>query len=351
MIRNLILAFIIFTIVLALFQEKNKIFFIKNKKKIIAVIGVLIIIAIFSTSIYTVDQTEYAVISTFGKPDTDIISSGLKFKLPYPIQTVEKLSKETFSTTFGYEKKGQNKRGKDEELDSENIQKDDTIYEKETKMITGDENIIMADLEIQWKISDPIAYLFNTDNPDRILFNMTSASLKSVIGSSKVDDVLTDGRAKITSDIRDDLSNLVAKYELGISIINVNLQDVDLPTKEVDDAFKAVTDAREERLTKINNAKKYRNERINEVKGEEDEVLSKAEAKKTTFIEKAKGDTARFNALYKEYTNNQAVTKQRLITETLKASLKDAKLYIVDDSESTVKYLPIEGITKPKEVK
>lgn len=330
----------------ASFKDKFKSLIFKNKKIIIFLLPILFIVFIFITCIYTVDQTEYAVISTFGKPDTDIISSGLKFKLPYPIQSVEKLSKETFSTTFGYEKPGENKRGKDE---SEEPKKDMSLYEKETKMITGDENIIMADLEIQWKISDPIAYLYNTDNPDRILFNMTSASLKSVIGSSKVDDVLTDGRAKITNDIREDLSNLVAKYELGISIINVNLQDVDLPTKEVDDAFKAVTDAREERLTKINNAKKYRNERINEVKGEEDEVLSKAEAKKTTFIEKAKGDTARFNALYKEYANNKAVTKQRLITETLKSSLKDAKLYIVDDSGSTVKYLPIEGI-KPKEV-
>lgn len=331
------------------FKDKFKSFIFENKKILIFVSPILIVIIIFITCIYTVDQTEYAVISTFGKPDTDIISSGLKFKLPYPIQSVEKLSKETFSTTFGYEKEGQNKRGKDDEKDSEESKKDITFYEKETKMITGDENIIMADLEIQWKISDPIAYLYNTDNPDRILFNMTSASLKSVIGSSKVDDVLTDGRSKITNDIRDDLSNLVSKYDLGISIINVNLQDVDLPTKEVDDAFKAVTDAREERLTKINNAKKYRNERINEVKGEEDEVLSKAEAKKTTFIEKAKGDTARFNALYKEYANNKAVTKQRLITETLKSSLKNAKLYIVDDSSSTVKYLPIEGI-KPKEV-
>ena len=218
------------------------------------IVPIVFVAIVLLASVYTVDQTEYAVISTFGKPDTDIISSGLKFKLPYPIQSVEKLSKETFSTTFGYEKEGQNKRGKNEKDDDES-KKDTSSFDKETKMITGDENIIMADLEIQWKISDPIAYLYNTDNPDRILFNMTSASLKSVIGSSKVDDVLTDGRSKITNDIREDLSTLVEKYDLGISIINVNLQDVDLPTKEVDDAFKAVTDAREQRLTKINNAK------------------------------------------------------------------------------------------------
>ncbi len=344
---TLISIIIVIVLGIIVFQDKIISFIYEYKKTLIFGLPLLVLLIILITSIYTVDQTEYAVISTFGKPNTDIIGSGLKFKLPYPIQSVEKLSKETFSTTFGYEKKGENKTGKDQE-DSDLVKKDANIHENETKMITGDENIIMADLEIQWKISDPIAYLYNTDNPDRILFNMTSASLKSVIGSSKVEDVLTDGRAKTTNEIRDDLSNLVAKYDLGISIINVNLQDVDLPTKEVDEAFKAVTDAREERLTKINNAKKYRNERINEVKGEEDEVISKAEAEKTSFIEKAKGDTARFNALYREYVNNKAVTKQRLITETLKESLKNAKLYIVDDSSSTVKYLPIDAV-KPKE--
>lgn len=303
--------------------------FKQYKKYLILGIPLLLGVLLLFTCIYTVDQTEYAVIETFGKPDTDIIGSGLKFKLPYPIQSVTKLSKETYSTTFGYKEK------EDGEL---------KLYEHETKMITGDENIILADLEIQWKIVDPISFLYNTDSPKDILFNATSASLKGVVGSSMVDDVLTDGRAKIISDIREDLVKLVSNYNLGISIINVNLQDVDLPTDAVDNAFKAVTDAREERLTKVNNAQKYKNEKLNEVTGEKDAILSKAEATKVSTIEKAKGDTARFEALYNEYMRDKGITKQRLITDTLNSILKDVQLYIIEDSSGTVKYLPIQTI-------
>lgn len=301
-------------------------FFKKNKRHIAWIIPLILIVLLSTTCVYTVDQTEYAIITTFGKPNEQPVSSGLRLKLPYPIQSVTKLSKETFSTTFGY--KVQNG--------------EEVIFEEETKMITGDENIILADLEVQWKISDPIAYLYNTNEPREILFNATSSSLRGVIGSSTVDDVLTDGRAKIISDIRENLTELCNKYDLGITIVNVNLQDVDLPTSEVDAAFKAVTDAREERLTKINNAQKYKNEKINEVKGERDAILSQAEATKVSLIEKAKGDTARFNAMLSEYNNNQEITRQRLIIHTIENVLKDTKVYVVDESSNTIRYLPIE---------
>lgn len=302
----------------------------RNPKKILLIVLVLFAIFYFLPScIYTVDQTEYAIITTFGRPDTQPVASGLRFKLPYPIQSVTKLSKETFSTTIGYR-----------ETDDRGLE----IYENEAKMITGDENIILADLEIQWKISDPIAYLYNTNNPREILYVATSSALRGVVGSSMVDDVLTDGRAEIISNIREELVRLINEYDLGITIVNVNLQDVDLPTAQVDEAFKAVTDAREERLTKINNAEKYRNEKLNEVQGERDAIISQAEAKKVAAIEKAKGDTAKFNALYNEYAKNKEVTKHRLITETINTVLKDAKVYVVDDSSGTVKYLPLETV-------
>lgn len=323
---------LIFLFVILIYQTVKNYKIKKNKKYVIGAWGILVAIGIASTCIYTVDQTDYAVISTFGKPNTEIVSSGLKLKLPNPIQKVDKLSKETFSTTIGY-----------------TVQNDDVIVEDhEAKMITGDENIILADLEIQWKIDDPIAFLYNTNDPRMILRNATSSSLRGVVGSSMVDDVLTDGRSKIITDIRDSLSELVDQYQLGVSIINVNLQDVDLPTDEVDSAFKAVTDAREERLTKVNNAEKYRNEIINEVKGEKDAIISKAEATSVSLVEKAKGDTARFDALYTEYAKNKEVTKQRLITDTLNAILGDVKLYITDGADGTLKYLPIDQI---KEVK
>lgn len=304
---------------------------LKVNTKIIwgVVIGVLVITALFS-SVYTVDQTEFAVLTTFGRPNNDIIGSGLKFKLPSPIQKVHKLSKETFSLTLGYSEKGSGL----------------VLNEAESKMITGDENIILADLEVQWKVVDPIAFLYNTNDPKNILYNATSSSLRNVIGSSTVDDALTDGRTKIINDIRENLVELSNNYKLGISIINVNLQDVDLPTNEVDAAFKSVTDAREERITKINEASKYRNEKINQVEGEQAAILSRAEGEKISTIEKAKGDVAKFNAIYSEYKINPEITKYRLTIQALEIAFKDANLIVVDDNGDTVRYVPIDNFLK-----
>lgn len=299
-----------------------------NTKFIWLGLAIAVVALIVFTSFYTVDQTEFAVLTTFGKPSDSILESGLKFKLPYPIQKVQKLSKETFSLTLGYREKG------------DQLQ----IMEAESKMITGDENIVLADLEVQWKIVDPISFIYNTSDPETILYNATSSSLRTVIGSSTVDDALTDGRTKIINDIRENLVELASHYNLGISIINVNLQDVDLPTKEVDAAFKSVTDAREERITKINEANKYRNEKINQMEGEQAAILSKAEGEKISIVEKAKGDVAKFNALYSEYKNNPNITRQRLTIQTIESTFKGAKLIIVDDSGNTVRYLPIENV-------
>jgi len=299
-----------------------------KKASVLKIVLAILVVILLSNCVYTVDQTEYAIVTTFGKPNIQPITSGLKFKLPYPIQSVKKLSKETFSTTFGYSVK---------------VGGEEVFNEEETKMITGDENIIMVDLEVQWKIADPVAYLFNTSNPRVILLNATSSALRSVVGSSMVDDVLTDGRTKITNDIRENLTNAVDDYKLGVSIVNVNLQDVDLPTLEVDQAFKAVTDAREERITTINLAQKYRNERENEVMGEKDALLSKAEATKVAIVERAKGDTAKFEAIFSEYENNKNVTRQRLVIEALEEALKDAKLYITGGTDGVLKHLPLEA--------
>lgn len=305
----------------------------KEKKTMAFVfLGFLILLGFILTfsCTYTVDQSEYAVLETFGKPSSNIINPGLNFKLPYPIQSVRKISRETFSLTLGYEETKSNM----------------VIHENESKMITGDENIILADLEVQWRISDPIAFLYNTDQPVNILYNATSSALRGVIGSTTVDNVLTDGRAEIMNDIRSHLTTLVNDYGLGVSIVNVNLQDVDLPNEEVSNAFKKVTSAREERITKINEANKYKNEKINTAEGQKEALISKAEGERVARIEQARGDVAKFNALYSEYVNSKHITTQRLIMETLEKVLPKAKIYIMDEdsNSNTIKYLPLENI-------
>ncbi len=305
----------------------------KNYSKIfilVLIVGLFLILS--GTSFYTVDQTEYAVLVTFGKPSSTIISPGLRFKLPYPIQTVNKVSRETFSLTLGYDEGSSGT----------------TVKETEAKMITGDENIILADLEVQWQVIDPIAFIYNSEDPVDILKNATSSALRGVIGSSLVDDALTDGRTRIMNDIRDTLVEMIDSYNIGIAIRNVNLQDVDLPTAEVSDAFKKVASAREERITKINQANRYRNEKINTAEGQKAALISKAEGVKVSRTEQARGEVAQFDAIYSEYINNKDITRDRLMIETLEKVLPDVQIYIMQENEgyNTVKYLPLDAVKK-----
>jgi modulator of FtsH protease HflK len=303
-------------------------------KRVYTMVGLIFLIAILSvlalTTWYTVDESEQAVILTFGKVEEGLNEPGLHFKLPWPIQSVEKLSRETFSLQFGYEEKaGQIKE-----------------FPNETKMITGDENIVLADLVVQWKITNPSQYLFNAENPEEILYDATSASLRSIIGSSKIDDALTSGKAEIEADVRDLLSELINKYEIGISILAVKLQDVELPNDEVRKAFTNVTDARETMNTKINEAKKYRNKRTNEAQGEKDALMSAAQGDRAARIEAARGDVSVFNKLYTEYSKSPEITRQRLVLETIEQVLPNTEIYIMNDDGNTLKYFPIRPLEK-----
>lgn len=299
----------------------------------------IILVVILFNCFYTVDQTEYAIAVTLGKPNPAILEPGLRFKLPF-IQTVKTLSRETFSLTFGYkETYPGNVSAEESEV---------TVIPNEAKMITGDENIIMVDFEVQWRITDPMKFLYNNEDPVLTLRNAVSTALRGVIGSTKVDEALTDGRAKIMNDVRSSLVNLVDNYDIGIGIVNVNLQDVDLPTDQVSTAFKQVTSAREERMTKINEANRYRNELVNSAQGKKDALISNAERLRTERIERAKGDVATFSAIYSEYVNNKSVTRQRLVMETLNQILPNAKVYIMDEGSNTVKYLPIDVVDPKK---
>ncbi len=277
------------------------------------------------TSWYTVDQSEQAVILTFGKVEEGISEPGLHFKMPWPIQDVKKLSKETFSLQFGYEEKN-----------GEIVE-----FTNDTKMITGDENIVLADMVVMWKISEPGNYLFNTDDPRAVLYNATSASLRSIIGSTQIDEALTSGKAQIEVEVFELLTSLMETYDIGISVTSVNLQDVELPNAEVRKAFTDVTDAREMENTKNNEAKRYQNQRMNEAEGEKDAIISKAEGEKAARIERARGDVAKFNSLYNEYVNAPELTRKRLILETMEEVLPYAEIYIMNDDGNTMKYFPL----------
>jgi len=290
-----------------------------------SIIGLILILAV-ATSWYTVDESEQAVVITFGEAKEPILESGLHFKMPWPIQKVEILSKETFSLTFGYQ---------------ENEDGSLSTVDKDAKMITGDENIVLTDLVVQWKITDPKKYLFNADNPKEVLHSATSSAIRSVVGSSTIDSALTDGKAEIEASTRDILVTLIEKYDIGISVLGVKLQDVELPNADVRAAFTAVTDARETKNTKVNEADKYKNQKLSEAEGEKDAIISRAMGEKSARVAQAQGETAVFNELYAQYANNKAITRERLVIETLEKVLPNAQIYIMNDDGDTLKYLPL----------
>lgn len=282
--------------------------------------GCLLILVLITTW-YTVDESEQAVVLTFGKAEEGVSEPGLHFKMPWPIQEVEKLSKETFSLDFGFN-------------DGEEADK--------VTMITGDDMIVQADLVVQWKITEPTGYLFASEDPEQVLFNATSSSLRGVIGSSQIDEALTSGKAEIENQVRENLVSLMDQYDVGISIIDVRLQEVDLPNEEVREAFTKVTDAREQKQSKVNEAEKYANQMREEALGEKDAIIQRAEGDKVERIQNANGAVSRFEALLSEYESHENITKDRLVMETLESVLPDANVYIMNDDGDTMKYLPLQ---------
>jgi membrane protease subunit HflK len=297
------------------------------KKIVAAIIAAFVVLAGLSM-FYTVQEHERAAILTFGKYTTET-DAGLHFKLPYPIQQVIKVpANKTQRIHIGYR-----------ELNGQT-----TTVEEEALMITGDENIVSADAVVEWKISNIQNYLYNISDPESFLRNASIAAIRSVIGSKKLDYAITEGKTVIQGEAKGKLIDMQTRYETGIQILDLKFQDIEPPAGEVQEAFREVTNAREEKNTKVNNARKYENDRIPKARGEAQALLENAEAVKKSRILNAEGDVAKFNAIYSEYAKNPAVTESRLIIETLEKVLPNAKIFITDGGGDTVKYLPINEI-------
>lgn len=299
-------------------------------KKIIIGVVIVLLLALGFSMFFTVQEGQRAAIVTFGK-FTEEVGPGLHFKLPYPIQKVYVLDADIVQRMhIGYRE----------------VNGVTQVIEEEALMITGDENIIHADAVVEWTISSIEDYLFNVENPPQMLRYAAVSSIRSVMGANNLDYAITDGKTQIQGEVRERLIELMDEYEAGILIRDVKFQDIEPPAGEVQQAFREVTNAREEKNTKINNANRYANEVIPKARGEAQALIEQAEARKKSRILNAEGDVAQFNALYEEYAKNPLVTRQRLILETLEAVLPGAKIVVTDGSGSTVNYLPLNELMR-----
>jgi len=267
--------------------------------------------------LYSVGPDEVGVVQRFGKYDR-VVGSGLNYHFPYPIETVKtpKVT-EVKRIEIGFRTVGKNQY---------------RTIEQESLMLTGDENIVDAELIVQYKIKEPIDYLFNFIGPELTLREASEASLRTVIGRHNIDEALTSGKFMIQEETKELLQITLDKYETGVIVVAVQLQDVS-PPKQVIDAFKDVASAKEDKNRMINEAEGYRNDIIPKARGEAQAMIREAEGFRESRIKRAEGDVAKFKAIVKEYVKAKDVTKERLYLEAMEEILPGIDKYIVPNGE------------------
>ena len=318
----------------------NKDFFDKTKKMpdikrilrwVVVGVAVALVIAIFSTCWYTVDEKQRAVVTTFGKV-TDTTEAGMHFKLPFGIQKVYPVDVNVYQKIeIGYTS----------EPSADGMV--DLTVEEESRMITGDYNIVNVDFFVQYKISDPVKYLYNSQNADLILKNLVQSQIRSVVGSTDVDSVLTDGKTEIQMQIKDLVAGELEEYDIGLILTDISIQDSEPPTEMVTAAFKAVETAKQTAERVINEAQAYQNSKLPAAQAEADALLQNAEYLKQNRINEAKEAVAMFNAMYAEYANNPEITRTRMYYEMITEALPGVKLYIDASGGGVDKLLPLES--------
>ncbi len=292
-------------------------------KGIILLIVILLIAAVLVfDSYYTLKEDQYAVITTFGKPHS-VSASGLQFKIPF-IQKVTKVSKTIQGFPLGYRPDS-----------NEN-------YDDESLMITYDYNFVNVDFYVEYRVTDPIKYLYNSQDPVGILKMLCQSYIRDTIGLYDVDSVITTGKSEIQSVIKEKVVNRLESEDIGIQLTNITIQDAEPPTKEIQQAFTAVETAKQSADTMVNNAKKYANEVTPAAEADADEIIKKAEAYKQSKINEAEGQAARFSELFNEYQKYPLITKERLFYEAMESVLPDMKLYIIDADTGVQTTLPLD---------
>ena len=303
----------------------------KNKGKLILIgVAAVLVLVTLLTSFYTVDDKQQAVITTFGQV-TDITDAGLHFKLPFGIQQVHKVDVNVYQKIeLGYTTQEDG---------------DYVVKNSESTMITGDYNIVNVDFFVEYKISDPEQYLFSSNDPELILRNLIQSQVRNVVGSTSVDAVLTDGKESIQMQVKELVSQILQEYEIGLTLVDVRIQDSEPPTQDVIEAFKAVETAKQRAETVVNDAKAYQNAKIPEAQAQADKLLQNAEYLKQKRINEAIQQVAMFEAMYAEYANNPDITKSRMYYEAISEILPGVKLYInTGDSSGMNMLLPLESL-------
>ena len=272
--------------------------------------GVVAILALWGVGsvFYTVQPEERGVVKRFGEV-VKIADPGLHFKLPFGVDTVQLVATErVLKQEFGFRTTGIGEDGAS--------QYDPNDFAEESLMLSGDLNIIDVEWVVQYRIGDPMKFLYSMRDPTTTLRDISESVMRRAVGNRLGSEVLTTARVEISNLARDEIQKAMNAYETGIQVVTVELQDV-VPPKAVQPAFNEVNEARQERERMINEATKRANQEIPRARGNANRVISQAEGYATERVNQARGETARFAAILAEYRSVPEVTRSRMYLETL----------------------------------
>ena len=312
-------------------QQRRGVSRAKLLRVLIPIVVIIVLAgAVFFNSFYELNEDEFAVITTFGKPSV-VSTPGLKLKLPV-IQQKTIVSKATHGLTIGYD------------------QRSGASISSESVMITVDYNFVNVDFYVEYRVTDPVKYLYNSADPVGILKMLCQSYIRDTIGLYKVDDVITTGKSEIQAAIKDKILARLEQEDLGLALVSITIQDAEPPTVEVQEAFKAVETAKQGAETAINNANKYANEVMPAAAADADEIAQQAEAYRTARINEANGQASRFSQLYEEYSRYPEITRQRLFYEKIADIFPGMKVVILgSDGAELTTVLPLDDFVQAAE--
>lgn len=296
---------------------------------ILGIVLIIILVSIF----YTVGPEEVAVIKRWGR-FVRTTEPGLHFKIPFAETATKVRVKYIFKGEFGF---------RTLRAGVETIYAPER-FEEESLMLTGDLNVAVVEWIVQYRIKDPIDYLFKVRDVQKTLRDLSESAMRQIVGDRSVDEVLTVGRIEVALETQKKLQQILDNYDVGIQVTTVKLKDVN-PPDPVKDSFNEVNVAKQDRETTINQAWEAYNKIIPRAKGEAEKTISQAEGYAINRVNRAMGDADKFVAVWKEYQMAKDVTKRRLYLETLGEVLpKIGRTYILDTDQKGI--LPLLSLTE-----
>lgn len=301
-----------------------------NVPAVFLLIAAVLVTWVALDSVYIIQPAERGVVLRFGKY-VDTLQPGPSVRLPRPIEQVLRVDVDQIRTVeVGYRAEGRQQ----------------VAVLGEASMLTQDENIVDVKLAIQYKVKSPADYLFRDRDPDVTIRDATESSIREVIGKSKMDFVLKEGRSEVAARTKELLQTILDRYNNGLLITSVNLQDAQ-PPEQVQEAFLDAIRAREDQDRLINEAEAYANEVIPKARGGAARITEDANAYKARIVATAQGDASRFSQILREYQKAPEVTRKRMYLETLESVLSNTSKVLVDvDKGSNLLYLPLDKLTR-----